>query len=110
MPSEEPDLTPTKAIADNAEKGLRLREQFGRGGTMIGVGRARQLMARKPVSADIVKRMASYFARHNVDKRAANFGDDGNPSAGYVAWLLWGGDAGKEWADRKKAMLLKNKK
>jgi hypothetical protein len=103
------DLTPTKAIADNAEKGLRLRADFGRGGTSVGVGRARQLASRKPVSPDIVKRMASYFARHKVDKRAANFGDDSNPSAGYVAWLLWGGDAGKEWAERKKQALAKAK-
>ncbi len=40
------DLTPTKAIADNAEKGLRLRADFGRGGTSVGVGRARQLASR----------------------------------------------------------------
>jgi hypothetical protein len=99
------DLTPTKAVAANAEKGLRLRKEFKRGGTEVGVARARQLAERKPVSPDVVKRMSSYFARHNVDKRAANFGDDGNPSAGYVAWLLWGGEAGKDWADRKKAEL-----
>ena len=25
---------------------------------------------------------------------------DTDPSAGYIAWLRWGGDAGKVWADR----------
>lgn len=101
----EADLTPTKTIAENAEKGLRLRREFKRGGTQVGVARARQLASGKPVSEDVVRRMASYFARHNIDKRAANFGDDDNPSAGYVAWLLWGGDAGKAWSERKKKAL-----
>jgi len=42
--------------------------------------------------------MVSFFARHEVDKRAKNFGNEENPSAGYVAWLLWGGDEGRAWA------------
>lgn len=99
------DLKPTKAIADNAAKGLRLRKEFGRGGTEIGIARASQLAKREPLTTDVVKRMASYFARHQVDKRAANFGKDEDPSAGYVAWLLWGGEAGKDWAERKKKEL-----
>lgn len=49
--------------------------------------------------------MASYFARHQVDKRGKNFGNDEDPSAGYIAWLLWGGDAGKAWAEKQKAAL-----
>ena len=49
--------------------------------------------------------MVSYFARHSVDKRAENFGNDDNPSAGYIAWLLWGGDAGQKWAEEHKKAL-----
>ena len=37
------------------------------------------------------------MARHEVDKRGAHFGDEENPSPGYVAWLLWGGEEGKAW-------------
>lgn len=98
------DLTPPKAVADAASKGLELRRAHKRGGTQVGVARARDLAGRKRLSEETVKRMTSYFARHNVDKRAANFGDDDNPSAGYVAWLLWGGEAGRSWAEavRKK--------
>ena len=38
--------------------------------------------------------MSAYFARHDVDKasRSRVRGDEANPSAGYIAWLLWGGD------------------
>lgn len=103
--STQSDHVPPAAVAKAAEKGLKLREKFGRGGTEIGVSRARDLKNRAHLSDDVVKRMASYFARHNVDKRAKNFGDDDNPSAGYVAWLLWGGDAGKDWVEKEKAKL-----
>jgi hypothetical protein len=46
--------------------------------------------------------MYSYFSRHEVDKDAPGFreGEGGFPSAGRVAWDLWGGDAGYEWATR----------
>ncbi len=96
---------PPQKVADEAAKGLELRSKFKRGGTEVGVARARDLKARKNLSDDTIKRMASYFARHKVDKRAKNFGDDENPSAGYVAWLLWGGEAGKEWAAAEKKKL-----
>jgi hypothetical protein len=85
-------------MAANAERGLTLREKHGRGGTEVGVARARDIKNRKNLSPDTVRRMHSYFARHEVDKKGEGWGND---SAGYIAWLLWGGDAGKAWADRK---------
>ncbi len=99
------DLTPPAAAAKAAEQGLTLRAQHKRGGTRVGVARARQLMKREPLSADVVKRMASYFARHAVDKNGKDFDNAENPSAGFIAWQLWGGDAGRDWAERKKAEL-----
>lgn len=95
---------PIKAMAANAEKGLKLREEFGRGGTDVGVRRARQIIDGGPMSDDDVKAMHSYFARHGVDKDTMthSWGDDADPSAGYIAWLLWGGEEGKRWADRER--------
>ncbi len=68
-----------------------------------GVRRARQLVDGGPLSDDDVKSMHSYFARHKVDKdtKAHSWGDDNDPSAGYIAWLLWGGDEGRDWAERQ---------
>jgi hypothetical protein len=45
--------------------------------------------------------MVSYFARHEIDKEAEGFrpGENGYPSAGRIAWALWGGDAGRTWAN-----------
>lgn len=94
------DLVPTKAVADAAAKGLKLREEHGRGGTHVGVARARQLSERRTLTPDVVKKMRAYFARHAVDKNAPKFTDRTDPSAGYIAWLLWGGDAGKAWSER----------
>ena len=92
------DLTPTEAMANAAKRGLELRRKHGRGGTEVGVARARDLSNRKTLSPSTVRRMHSYFARHEVDKQGEGWGKD---SAGYIAWLLWGGDPGKSFAARK---------
>ena len=98
---------PTQKMAAQAKKGLALREEFNRGGTEVGVKRARQIIDGGPMSDADVKAMHSYFARHEVDKqgKAHDWGDDKDPSAGYIAWLLWGGDDGRDWADRQHAKL-----
>jgi len=94
---------PTLKMASAARRGLRLREKFNRGGTQVGVDRAHQLAERRELSEADVKSMHSFFARHEVDKDTKNhkWNSDSDPSAGFIAWLLWGGDAGKTWADRK---------
>jgi HK97 family phage portal protein len=93
------DFTPTKEMAAEAARGLRLRAEFNRGGTEVGVARATQLKNREVLSPDTVRRMNSYFARHAVDKRPG-WDDPSDPSAGFIAWLLWGGDAGRDFAER----------
>lgn len=65
-----PTFTPTLKMAANAKRGLKLRAKFDRGGTEVGVARAEQLAARKPLDESDVTSMASYFARHAVDKDA----------------------------------------
>ena len=98
---------PTAKMASNAKKGFELRARFDRGGTDVGVRRAEQLVAQAELTGEDVKSMHSYFARHAVDKdgKAHTWGSDEDPSAGYVAWLLWGGEEGKAWADRHAAKL-----
>ena len=104
---EDIDLKPTEAMAEEAQKGLDWRREFGRGGTEVGVARARQLVNRQEVSAETVRRMHSYFSRHEVDKEGEGFspGEDGYPSAGRIAWALWGGDVGQSWARNKDRQL-----
>ena len=98
---------PTQAMADEAQRGLDWRAEYGRGGTEVGVARARDISNRTNLSDETIGRMVSYFARHEVDKEAEGFrqGEDGYPSAGRIAWALWGGDPGKSWADKEWAKI-----
>lgn len=91
-----------KGAQQEALKGLAWREEFGRGGTMVGVARARDISNGANLSNETIGRMVSYFARHEVDKQATGFnvGEDGYPSNGRIAWALWGGDAGRTWAEK----------
>ena len=97
--SRAPSYTPTDAMVAEAERGLAWREEFGRGGTEIGVARARDIANRRSLSTETISRMVSYFARHEIDKKGTGWSPDqaGYPSAGRIAWALWGGDPGEEW-------------
>ena len=103
---------PTQEMADEAAQGLEWREEFGRGGTEVGVARARDIKNRANLSIRTVKRMYSYLSRHEVDKEGKGFysGDEGYPSAGRIAWALWGGDTGFAWTKRKIAEIEKEEK
>jgi len=98
------NLIPTDSMASEARRGLDWRKEHNRGGTAIGVARANQLVAKERLSISTVKRMHSFFSRHEVDKQGQGFkvGEDGYPSAGRIAWALWGGDSGQSWAKKKR--------
>jgi len=97
------DTMPTDGMATEAQRGLNWRQEHNRGGTAVGVARANQLVSKERLSISTVKRMFSFFSRHEVDKQGQGFdqGEDGYPSAGRIAWALWGGDAGFAWSRRK---------
>jgi hypothetical protein len=95
------DLKPTESMANNAKRGLELRSKFGRGGTAVGVARARDLSNRTNLSPETVARMYSFFSRHEVDKQGKDWDNAERPSNGKIAWLLWGGDAGYAWSTQK---------
>lgn len=93
---------PTKGMKEDAQRGLDWRREFGRGGTEVGIARARDIVNGKNLSDSTVKRMYSFFSRHEVDKKGKGFnqGEEGYPSNGRIAWALWGGDAGFSWSKR----------
>jgi len=104
---EEIDLTPTDGMAKEAQKALDWRKEGFDGGTAVGLARARQLVNKQELSPSTVRRMHSFFSRHEVDKQGEGFspGEPGFPSNGRVAWALWGGDPGQTWARAKSATL-----
>tara|TARA_R100000654_G_scaffold4199_2_gene12662 strand:+ start:543 stop:2741 length:2199 start_codon:yes stop_codon:yes gene_type:complete len=105
------DLTPTDTMSNNAQRGLDMRKEYGRGGTSIGVARARDIVNKKRLSPQTVLRMYSFFSRHEVDKQAEGFnsGEDGYPSNGRIAWMLWGGDSGFSWAKGKRNQIMEER-
>ena len=98
---------PPLAVAKEARKGLELRRKYKRGGlsnkqaSELGIGsgvqRAVDLSNRDNMSPKTIKRMVSFFARHKKNKDSMT--KDGEPGAGKIAWLLWGGDAGEKWSN-----------
>jgi len=93
-------------VAAVAKRGLENRRKYGRGGTLVGARRASQLAGREVVSIETIKRMVAYFDRHEVDLEApaARPGHPQYPSAGRIAWDLWGGAPGRAWAKRQLAV------
>ena len=90
--SESGNYKPTKGMIGNAKRGLELRKKHEKGGTAVGVARARDIINGKGLSFSTVKRMHSFFSRHAGNE------EGGEDDAGYIAWLLWGGDSGRNWA------------
>jgi|SRR5690606_2087874 len=94
------DLTPPLAVAKEAERGLKLREQFGRGGTEVGIARARDLKNRRKLTPETIMRMVSFFARHEVDKKGKNFYNLEKPltviSLGHYGEVMWAGNGPKK--------------
>lgn len=94
-------VKPPAAVAKEAKRGLELRKEHRRGGTEVGVWRAENLAKRTPLDVPELKRIRSYFARHEVDKRGKDWNNKESPSAGHIAWLLWGGEPGREWVEKE---------
>lgn len=94
------DFTPPKGVIEAAARGLEVRQSkpaSQRGGTAVGVARARDLKNGRTMTPDTIKRMYSYFSRHEVDKKAEGWD---TWSKGKQSWWLWGGDPGFTWAKK----------
>ncbi len=86
---------PTAEMAAAARRGLKMRAESApsrRGGTAVGLARARQFSRREAVSLDVVKRTFSFLSRAKTYYRS------GENTPGTQAYLLWGGPAGLAWA------------
>ncbi len=104
---------PPASAVSNAKRGLELRKKWGRGGLSpseakshgidSGVTRARKISSGK-VSQHDVRRMSA-FNRHRKNYRPEKKMPDGGPTAGTIAWLLWGGTSGVNWAKKKSAAM-----
>ena len=85
------------AVSNNAKRGIELNEKNGnKCATQVGKVRAQQLANKEPISLETIKRMYSYLSR------AEEYYDENDTKAcGTISYLLWGGLAGKRWAESK---------
>jgi hypothetical protein len=92
--------SPPAGARSAARKAIKFKEdgKATGAGTQVGWTRAGQLARGETLSLSTVKRMFSYFSRHEVDKKGKDWGNQANPSNGYIMWLAWGGDAGFSWS------------
>jgi hypothetical protein len=93
--------SPNDGMKSAARRALKWKEE-GKAtgaGTPVGWGRATDIVSGRSMSLDTVKRMYSFFSRHEVDKKGKGFFDGPNfPSNGRIMWDAWGGDAGFAWS------------
>lgn len=93
--------SPTSGMKAAARRALKWKEdgKATGAGTPVGWGRAIDIVNGSPMSLDTVKRMFSFFSRHEVDKKGKGFYDGPEfPSNGRIMWEAWGGDAGFSWS------------
>lgn len=101
---------PTSGMQSAARRAIKLKEdgKAKGAGTAVGWTRAGQLARGETLSLSTVKRMYSFFSRHEVDKKGKDWDNAENPSNGKIMWLAWGGDAGFSWSrkivEREKKM------
>ena len=103
------ELTPPEAVQREALKGVALHEA-GKSGDGIKpetIRRANSIANGEPQSEQWVTSEApAWFARHEADWEEGVDDVEGQESPGYVAWLLWGGDAGEEWVEEMQQLYL----
>jgi hypothetical protein len=91
---------PNAGMKSAARRALKWKEE-GKAtgaGTPVGWGRASDIVAGRSMSLSVVKRMYSFFSRHEVDKKGKDFYNTSDPSNGRIMWDAWGGDAGFSWS------------
>lgn len=87
-------FSPPQAVRNTARRGLELRRRFGRGGLV----KAANLADSDEIPLETIRRMGAFFKRHEGNNCPGQREPDGGPTAGSIAWLLWGGNAGRRWA------------
>ena len=94
-----------QSATNNAKRMIEWREKYGRdvvtAGTEVGWRRASQLANRENISLDVVKRMAQFNRHRENAKIDPKYKGEPWKDNGYVAWNLWGGTAGVDWAIRE---------
>ena len=109
------DFKPPQSVQDEAERGLEMRAdatpsnrgglttaEAGKQGIGSGVSRASQLKRGSNVSPKVIGQMANFFNRHSAYKHKHKSDPGGKAQQ---SWKLWGGNAGRSWANKIKRQM-----
>lgn len=101
------NTVPPAGVRAAAKRGLKYYEEgkAGDGFEAATAARARKIAAGEALTEEHINRMHSFFERHagGRSKKAK----PGEVTAWDVAWLCWGGDAGRTWAAKVDAQFHK---
>jgi hypothetical protein len=93
--------SPNEGMKAAARRALKWKEdgKATGAGTAVGWGRASDIAAGRSMSLSVVRRMFSFFSRHEeASKGGKDFNNTSNPSNGRIMWDAWGGNAGFAWS------------
>jgi hypothetical protein len=93
--------SPNEGMKAAARRALKWKEdgKATGAGTAVGWGRATDIAAGRSMSLSVVRRMFSFFSRHEeASKGGKDFNNTSNPSNGRIMWDAWGGNAGFAWS------------
>ena len=101
MMSKAETFTPNAGMKAAARRALKWKAdgKATGAGTPVGWGRATDIVAGRAMSLSTVRRMFSFFSRHEAaSKGGKDFNNTSNPSNGRIMWDAWGGNAGFAWS------------
>lgn len=91
---DELDFKIPEGVKKNAQEGLDLHKKHGRGGTSVALATARHIIKNEFSQPEKIRSLAKHFARHTDDNLENKEGGK------WIAWQLWGGNAGLGWSKK----------
>jgi len=88
------DFSIPNDVKSNAQKGLDLYKEFGRGGNPVSLALARHLIKKNITSASKIRHIHRVFSSKKFDDI-----DEDLPSDSYIIFMLYGGGDGYEWSN-----------
>jgi hypothetical protein len=95
------NLVPPEGVRSAARRGIKYHSEgkAGDGFESATLGRAKKIAEGQELTPEHVKRMHSFFERHAGGR--SQKAKKGEITPWDVAWLAWGGNAGRTWAAAK---------
>lgn len=93
-----------KTVANNLKRGRNLQERWGRGGSsafaVCATKGTADAVGITTLTRDEITKMLSYLQSHPMSFNPNDQESDGGPSVETINWLLHGGTAGLDWAEK----------